>query len=321
VGLLDGTADAVIEVRLTQILYAARDTNIYSFRRLDGRELPAAEPGAHIDVHLPNGLVRQYSLIHAELRPESYTIGVKRDATGGGASQYLHDSLRVGTRLQISAPRNNFPLHEEAAHSVLIAGGIGITPIWSMVERLAQLDRSWELHYSCRNREDAALLDALETFANAHFNFDDENGGRFLDLGGIIARAPPATHFYCCGPKPMLSAFENITAGVPSEQVHVEYFTAKEAVAKEGGFVVALARSGKEFLIPHGKSILETLRAAGLDLSASCERGVCGTCETRVISGEPEHRDAILTAAERAANETMMICCSGSRGPRLVLDL
>jgi ferredoxin-NADP reductase len=321
VSLLDGTADPTIEVRLTQILYAARDTNIYSFRRLDGQALPPAEAGAHIDVHLPDGLVRQYSLIHAEPRPESYEIGVKRDANGAGGSRYIHDSLRVGTRLQISAPRNNFPLHEDSRHTVLVAGGIGITPIWSMVERLAQLDRSWELHYACRSREDAALLDVLETFAPVHFNFDDENTGQFLDLRAIIARAPAGSHFYCCGPKPMLTAFEGVTSGLPRDTVHVEYFTPKDTVAKEGGFVVELAKSGRQFLIPHGKTILETLRAAGLDLPASCERGVCGTCETRVISGEPEHRDSILTATEQAASETMMICCSGSRTAKLVLDL
>ena len=310
-----------MEVRLTQILYAARDIHLYSFRLPGGGVLPAAEPGAHIDVHLPNGLVRQYSLLHPSSRPESYTIGVKLDAKGGGGSRYFHNSLQVGTRLTISAPRNHFPLHQEASHTVLIAGGIGITPIWAMVERLVQLDRSWELHYSCRSREDAALLDALETYANANFHFDLENEGRFLDLGAIITRAAAGTHFYCCGPKPMLASFEALTAGLPPDTVHVEYFTPKEEVDKEGGFTVALARSGREFLIPHGKTILDTLRAAGLDLPASCERGVCGTCETRVISGEPDHRDSILTAAERAANDTMMICCSGCKGSRLVLDL
>lgn len=313
----------MIEVRLTQILYAARDTHLYSFRLPDGGVLPAVAPGAHIDVHLPNGLVRQYSLIHPTARPESYTIGVKRDENGGGGSRFIHDSLRVGTRLLISAPRNNFPLHEEASHTVLVAGGIGITPIWAMVERLVQLDRSWELHYSCRTRDDAALLEALETYANAHFHFDAENEGRFLDLDAIIRRAPAETHFYCCGPKPMLTAFEALTGGLglPADTVHVEYFTPKEEVDKEGGFTVELARSGREFVIPHGKTILETLRAAGMDLPASCERGICGTCETRVVSGEPDHRDSILTATERAANETMMICCSGCKGNRLVLDL
>jgi tetrachlorobenzoquinone reductase len=321
VSLTNTASDPTLQVRLTRIEYAALDTNLYVLRRPDGTPLPAAEPGAHIDVHLPDGLIRQYSLIHAVPHPDSYTIGVKRGAEGGGGSRYMHDSLRVGTRLQISTPRNNFPLNESAPHSVLIAGGIGVTPIWSMAERLSQLGHSWEMHYSCRSREDAALLEYLEKLSGVQYNFDDENGGRFLELGKIIACAPAGTHFYCCGPKPMLAAFEAAAAVVPPHCVHVEYFTPKEEAATAGGFTVELARSGKQYFIPAGKTILDTLRAAGLNLPASCERGICGTCETRVIAGVPDHRDSILTAAERRANETMMICCSGSFSDRLVLGL
>jgi ferredoxin-NADP reductase len=314
-------ADGLIDVRLTAIRYAARDTNLYEFTRLDGGSLPAYQPGAHIDLHLPNGIVRQYSLTEAEPNPSSYTVGVKRDPASRGGSRYVHDELRVGKTIKISPPRNNFPLVENAAHVVLFAGGIGITPIWCMVQRLAKLGRPWTLHYACRSRVDTAFLPALKEMAGAEFHFDDESGGKFLDVGALVAAAPKDAHLYCCGPTPMLKAFETATASWPPEQVHIEYFTPKQEAAKAGGFVVELARSGKEFMIPEGKSILQVLLDAGVDVDYSCELGICGACEQRVISGEPEHRDAILTEEEQASNTKVMICCAGCKSERLVLDL
>jgi tetrachlorobenzoquinone reductase len=313
--------DGLIDVRLTAIRYAARDTNLYEFTRLDGGPLPAYQPGAHIDLHLPNGIVRQYSLTEAEPNSSSYTVGVKRDPASRGGSRYVHDELRVGKAIKISAPRNNFPLVENAAHVVLFAGGIGITPIWCMVQRLAKLGRPWTLHYACRSRADTAFLPALKEMAGAKFHFDDESAGKFLDVGALVAAAPKDAHLYCCGPTPMLKAFETATASWPREQVHIEYFTPKQEAAKAGGFVVELARSGKEFVIPEGKSILQVLLDAGVDVDYSCELGICGACEQRVISGEPEHRDAILTEEEQASNTKVMICCAGCKSERLVLDL
>jgi ferredoxin-NADP reductase len=313
--------DSLIEVRLTAIRYAARDTNLYEFSALDGKALPAYAPGAHIDLHLPNGLVRQYSLVDPEPPPGRYTIGVKRDPASRGGSRCVHDELKVGRTLRISAPRNNFPLVEDAGQVILFAGGIGITPIWCMVQRLARLDRSWTLHYACRSRADTAFLAALESMPQVRLHFDDQAGGRFLDVAGLVAAAPPDAHLYCCGPTPMLKAFEQATAQWPREQVHVEYFTPKQEAVKSGGFVVELARSGREFVIPEGKSILQVLLDAGVDVDYSCELGICGACEQRVISGEPEHRDAILTEEEQASNTKVMICCAGCKSERLVLDL
>jgi tetrachlorobenzoquinone reductase len=313
--------EGLIEVRVTAIRYAARDTHLYEFTRLDGKPMPAYQPGAHIDLHLPNGILRQYSLIDAEPDPRTYTIGVKRDPASRGGSRYVHDELAVGKTLKISAPRNNFALVENAAHVVLIAGGIGITPIWCMVQRLAKLGRPWTLHYACRSRADTAFLAALEQMKGAHFHFDDEMGGKFLDVGAVVAAAPADAHLYCCGPTPMLKAFETATANRPREQVHIEYFTAKQEAAKAGGFTVELARSGKEFVIPEGKTILQVLLDAGIDVDYSCELGICGACEQRVISGIPEHRDAILTEEEQASNTKVMICCAGCKSERLVLDL
>jgi ferredoxin-NADP reductase len=314
-------AEGLIEVRLSAIRYAARDTNIYELTSLTGKPLPAYEPGAHIDLHLPNGIVRQYSLLEPEPEPQCYTIGVKRDPASRGGSRYVHDELRVGRTLKISAPRNNFALVENASHVILFAGGIGITPIWCMVQRLAKLGRSWKLFYACRSRSDMAFLHALESMASSQFHFDDEAAGKFLDIGGITAGAPKDAHLYCCGPTPMLRAFETATANWPSNQIHIEYFTPKQEPAKTGGFVVELARSGKEFVIPEGKSILQVLLDAGIDVDYSCELGICGACEQRVISGEPEHRDAILTEEEQASNTKVMICCAGCKSERLVLDL
>jgi ferredoxin-NADP reductase len=313
-------SDALIELRLTAIRYAARDTNLYEFRRPDGAPLPPYEPGAHVDMHLPNGVVRNYSLIAARPEPGTYTFGIKRDPASRGGSRYVHDELRVGRTLKISAPRNNFPLQEDAPHSVLFAGGIGITPIWCMVQRLAELGRSWQLYYACRSRADMAFLDELARMEEAHLHFDDERG-KFLNFAGLVDKVRRDAHLYCCGPQPMLHFFEAAAAGWPREQVHVEYFTPKPAAPKKGGFAVELARSGQEFFIPEGKSILQVLLDEGVDVDYSCELGICGVCEQRVISGIPDHRDSILTEEEQAANTRVMICCAGCKSERLVLDL
>jgi tetrachlorobenzoquinone reductase len=317
-----GSADEqTIDVRLVAIRFAANDTHLYELQRPDGKKLPGATPGSHIDIHLPNGMMRQYSLVNAEDSPDSYVIGIKRDVNSRGGSVYVHDKLRVGEIVKISAPRNNFPLDETAAHTILVAGGIGITPIWCMVQRLEAIGKPWQLFYSCRTRSDAAFLATLEGLASAQFNFDDENQGKYLDLAAIVAQAPPGAHLYCCGPTPMLAAFEEACKSLPPAQVHVEYFTAKHEAAAEGGFILELVKSGMELVIPPGKTILDVVRDAGVDVGYSCEQGICGACETRVISGVPDHRDSILSDSERAANKTMMICCSGCKSDRLVLDL
>ena len=309
------------DMRLTAIRYAAHDTNLYEFRRTDGAALPPVEPGAHIDLNLPNGMMRQYSLVTAEGDPAAYVVGVKRDRASRGGSIFIHDHLRVGQVLAIGGPRNHFPLKEDAAHTVLVAGGIGITPIWCMAQRLKKLGRSFELHYACRDRAEVAFHDELKAMPEAKIHIDAEAGGKFMDVAAIVAAARQDAHFYCCGPIPMLEGFEKATKDLPPDQVHVEYFSSKEEAATGGGYVVELRKSGKEYSIPEGKTILEVLVEDGVDIMYSCQEGVCGACETVVISGTPDHRDGILTDAERVASKTMMICCSGSKSPRLVLDL
>jgi tetrachlorobenzoquinone reductase len=315
----------LIEVRLDSIETVARDTNVYTFRRPDGGQLQPYNPGAHIDIHLPNGLMRQFSLLNPDADPESYVVGIKLDAASRGGSRYIFDELRVGHTLKISAPRNNFPLVEDAEHVILFAGGIGITPIWCMAQQLARQNRSWKLYYSCRSRADMAFLAALEKFGpdRVHLHFDEEAGGKFLDIAAVVNTAPASAHFYCCGPNPMLTAFEAAAASRPRLQVHLEYFTPKAEIESNtlGGFWVELARSGEEYFIPECRKILEVLYEAGVDVDYSCELGICGECVTRVISGIPEHHDSVLSEEEQATNEKVMICCAGCKSERLVLDM
>ncbi|MDB5942817.1 MAG: ferredoxin [Ramlibacter sp.] len=312
----------LIAMRLSAIRYAAAGINLYEFTALDGDALPAFSAGAHIDLHLPNGLVRQYSLCNPPHERRHYVVGVKRDINSRGGSRCVHDELRAGSVLQVGGPRNNFELHEDAPHTVLIAGGIGVTPIACMVERLRVLGRPFELHYSVRRREEAAFLDVLPG-DGCHLHVDAEHGGAPLPVAQIVAAAPAGAHLYCCGPGPMLDAFEAAAAasGRPPALVHIERFSPVQPAAVAGGFTVKLARSGGSAYVAPGQTILETLRARGIDVPASCEQGVCGTCETRVLAGTPDHRDSLLSEDERRANDVMMVCCSGSKDDLLVLDL
>ena len=322
--LTAAAAAHLIDARLTAITPVARDTKLYTFQRSDGAALPAYKPGAHIDLHLPNGLIRQFSLVVPNTDSNSYVVGVKRDENSRGGSRYIIDEMKVGDQIKISAPRNTFPLVADAEHVVLFAGGIGITPIWCMAQELAALGRSYKLYYACRSRADMAFVEELEKLDPKvrHLHFDDTAGG-VLDMAAAIAETPAGAHIYCCGPNPMLKAFEAAAASRPRSNIHVEYFTPKDdgATAHIGGFWVELARSGEEYFIPEGKKVLEVLFEAGVDVDYSCELGICGACETRVISGIPEHHDSVLSEEEQASNAKVMICCCGCKSERLVLDM
>lgn len=317
----------LIEVEIKAVIREAEGINSYDLRpRLGRKPLPAFTAGAHVDVHLPNGQVRSYSLSNPDTEKHRYVITVANDPNSRGGSRYMHETLKAGDAFSISPPRNNFPLDEAAEHSLFIAGGIGVTPLWCMAQRLQSLGRSWQLIYCARTRRQAAFVDMLTDLKekvkmNLHFNFDGEPGGQMLDIARVIAATPPGTHVYCCGPPPMLAAFEAATAHLPPELVHVEYFSPKEAPSVEGGFQVTLQRSGRQFFVEPGKTILDMVVEAGIDIPFSCMEGTCGECETRVISGLPDHRDSCLTPREREANDKMMICCSGAKTDSLVLDL
>ena len=291
--------------------------------------LPAFTAGSHVDLHLPTPqgeLIRSYSLLNDPGETRHYRLGINRDAGSRGGSAYLHDSLRPGDVITISAPRNHFPLDESAPHQVFIAGGIGITPMLSMIARSQALGTPWTLYYAARTRAHAGFLDWLESEAGSLggrvvLNFDQEPGGRMLDLAAVVAALPAGAHVYCCGPIPMLEAYEKATAGLPAERVHREYFAAKDAPATDGGFSVELARSHRTLQIPAGKTILDCLIEISAEPPYSCREGVCGTCEVKVLEGQPDHRDLVLSDSERAANDRMLVCCSGARSARLVLDL
>jgi ferredoxin-NADP reductase len=314
------------DVRLHAVRLEAEGVHSLELRPLPGQPLPPFTAGAHIDLHLPNGLVRSYSLSNPPAETQRYVLGVHRSSTSRGGSAFVHAQLHVGQTLRVGIPRNNFPLFEAAPHTVLIAGGIGITPLRSMIGQLEALARSWELFYGCRDRacaawhEELLALDALAP-GRVHFNFDGEHGEERLDLHRIVADARGDAHLYCCGPRPMLEAFEAATTGLPRERVHVEHFSAREAPASEGGFRVELARSGRTLCVAPGQTILDTLLAEGVDTPYACMEGVCGSCETRVLAGTPDHRDLVLSSEEKRANDRMMICCSGAMTATLVLDL
>jgi len=316
-------SSGLVEMRLTAILFAAEGTNLYEFRPLDGRDVPDFTAGAHVDLHLPNGMIRQYSIANAQGDRSRYLLGIKRDANSRGGSAYIHEILSVGAILPIGGPRNHFPLVETGVPVVLIAGGIGVTPIYAMLTRANELGLPWSFHYACRTRADAALLRELEQVDGpVRFHADDEAGGP-IGLADIVSQADCAAHLYCCGPTPMLDAFERLAgeAGFPPEQVHVERFSAEPPPRTTKSFTVHLARTGIDIEVQAGETILECARAAGAPVEASCEQGICGACETRVLAGIPDHRDMLLTDAERLSGKTMMICCSGSATERLTLDL
>lgn len=286
--------------------------------------LPAAEPGAHVDLHLGSGCVRSYSLTNPGER-HRWTLAVNLDAASRGGSKWIHESLRPGATLEVDGPRNHFPLDEAAPHSVLIAGGIGVTPLLAMARRLAALGKPWTLHYAARSRARMAYADTLRDLAErsaAQLDLRcDHEGDAPLDLARIVSTLPEGSHIYACGPAGLLAAFEAATAGLSRERVHLERFAATQQAATDGGYTVKLARDGRSVPMARGRSILDALIEIGLHPPHSCREGTCGSCETRVLEGTPDHRDEVLTDAERAEGTRMMICCSGSKSPTLVLDL
>ena len=315
----------LIDVRVHAIRMEAETIHSFELRSPTGSALPPFTAGAHIEVHMDGHLARSYSIANDPAQTDRYVIAVNKEAAGRGGSRFMHANIRVGQTLRVEAPRNNFELFEQAPHSVFIAGGIGVTPMLSMIARMQRLGKPWTLHYGGRERRLMAFLDELmgmkQLGADVRLHVDAEAGGRVLDMVSVVRDCPPGSHLYCCGPKPMLAAFEDATQALPQERVHVEYFSAKEEAAADGGFVVQLARSGRTLPVAAGKTILDTILDAGVQADFSCMEGVCGSCEVKVLDGVPDHRDSVLSNKERAANDRMMVCCSGSRSQRLVLDL
>ncbi|MFI2034965.1 PDR/VanB family oxidoreductase [Streptomyces bottropensis] len=310
-----------------------------TLRRPDGEPLPAWTPGAHIDVLLDGDdrddaaagtLIRQYSLCGHPEKRGSWQIAVLREPQGRGGSAYVHDRLRAGSTVRVRGPRNNFPLRP-AGRQLFVAGGVGITPILPMVEAAAAAGTDWRLLYGGRTRTSMAFLDRLAPYGDrVLIRPQDEYG--LLDLGAFLGPPEPDTLVHACGPEPLLRALREASAGWPPGTLGVERFAPAGAAGAAGtggaadagayeAFEVELVRSGLTLTVPPDRSVLETLEEAGVAVDFSCREGTCGTCETDVLDGEPEHRDSLLTEDERAAGETMLICVSRACGPRLVLDL
>ncbi|MGI6871133.1 PDR/VanB family oxidoreductase [Amycolatopsis sp. 3B14] len=288
--------------------------------RPDGGRLPDWAPGAHIDLVLPNGLTRQYSLCGDRWDAHSYRIGVLREPAGRGGSAYVHDRLRPGDRVGVGGPRNNFPLVPSGRY-LFVAGGIGITPLLPMIHQADLLGADWTLLYGGRRRASMAFTDELAAYGDrVHLVPEDEHG--LLDLASWLGTPRPGTKVYCCGPAPLLAAVESACRDWPPFSLHVERFTAREqAPARDEPFEVELRRTGATVTVTPGISVLEAVRGAGVDVLSSCRQGTCGTCETGVLAGVPDHRDSILADHERAAGEVMFVCVSRSCTDRLVLDL
>ncbi|MDX3797488.1 PDR/VanB family oxidoreductase [Streptomyces sp. AK04-3B] len=282
-----------------------------------GEPLAAWEPGAHVDVVLGPGLERQYSLCGDPADRSAWRIAVLREPAGRGGSAHVHEEVRQGDKIRVRGPRNHFALRPAARYR-FIAGGIGITPVLPMLAAAEAAGAEWRLLYGGRTRESMAFTEELARYGErVTVAPQDETG--LLDLASVLDELPEDALVYCCGPGPLLDAVEE---RCPAGALHVERFQAKERPAgTEAEFEVELRQSGRTVTVAPDVSVLDAVRAAGVEVLFSCTEGTCGTCETDVLEGVPEHRDSVLTAEEREAGETMMICVSRCRGRKLVLDL
>ncbi|SHN43237.1 PDR/VanB family oxidoreductase [Cryptosporangium aurantiacum] len=287
-----------------------------------GAALPVWSPGAHVDVALGPDLVRQYSLCGDPADRSTWRVAVLRETEGRGGSQYVHDKLAEGDVVDVRGPRNHFAL-EPAARYVFIAGGIGITPLLPMMAAATASGAEWELHYGGRTSASMAFRAELTAAHGPRVVFRPQDEHGLLDLDAILGPPRADTLVYCCGPEPLLRAVEERCASWPSGTLHVERFAPKEQgePVRHESFEVELAQSGKTLTVPPDQSILDVADAAGVFVLFSCREGTCGTCETPVLDGAVDHRDSLLTAEERAANDTMFICVSRAACPKLVLDL
>jgi ferredoxin-NADP reductase len=312
-------------LRVRRIAYLAED--IHGFELVDprGRDLPRFSAGAHVELRL-GGMRRHYSLCNDPAERRRYCLAVLREEAERGISRRLHDTVRVGDCIDVSLPRNNFPLAETAARHLLLAGGIGIAPIVAMVRELRRRGAEFRLHYCTRSPERTAFRDELAPLAATglvHFHHDGGEPARGLDIAALLREPAPGTHLYCCGPAAMMVAAAAASRHWPPGSVHYEYFTAPEhdpaPPAEERPFRVRLARSGGEYEIPAGATIIEVLRRNGVAVTTSCELGYCGACLTAHLGGTPEHRDQMLSDRDRA--RYVLICCARSKTPLLELDL
>jgi ferredoxin-NADP reductase len=324
------TPSANVHEFATELIVRRRSTPAESVVLLDlahpeNGDLPRWEPGAHIDLILDEGLTRQYSLCGDPRDSGIWRVGVLLDPNSRGGSRYVHQNLNEGATVRVRGPRNHFPL-VDAQRYRFIAGGIGITPIFAMVEAAQNAGNDWTLLYGGRTRASMAFAEELAECYPERVTVWPQDERGLLDLESLFKEPEDNTLVYCCGPEALLSAVEQHSAHWPAGILHVERFAAKAPTAEEAAealeqFEVVCQRSGRAFAVASDQSILEVLEEEGIPILGSCYEGVCGTCEARVLEGTPDHRDSVLTDAEKAAGEVMLICVSRSRTERLVLDL
>jgi vanillate monooxygenase ferredoxin subunit len=315
-----------LAVQVIRKLREAEDIASFELASAGGAPLPAFSAGSHIDVQVPGGLTRQYSLCNDSGEQHRYRIAVLRDPASRGGSVGMHDAVHEGDIIHISEPRNHFPLHH-ATRSLLFAGGIGVTPLLCMAQRLATIGADFKLHYCTRSPERTAFLQEITAspFADrVRFHFDSGAPEQKLDLPSVIAQPDPGTQLYVCGPAGFIEYVVSTAKakGWPGDQIHLEYFgAAPQDTTGDTAFEVKIASTGKTYPVPAGQSVVQALQAQGIEILTSCEQGVCGTCITRVLDGEPDHRDMYFTEEEHAKNDQFTPCCSRARSKTLVLDL
>lgn len=318
------TDDMLLRVR--SVSYAAQDVIVLEFVDPAGRDLPAWEPGSHLEIVLPSGLTRHYSLCGPAQGHGAYQVAVLRVADGRGGSAELHDTGLVGRELIVRGPRNRFRLVDDASAYVLIAGGIGVTPLVSMARALAATGRPFDFVYGARSTSAFAFAEELRELAGPRLDLVAEQTQGRPDVGHIVAEAPDAAAIFCCGPEGMIRAAE---AAVEAEHgrvtLHVERFVAsgevQAAQVGDSSFELVLRRSGKSITVPADRTALDMVHELIPDHPYSCREGECGSCEVAVLEGEVEHRDEVLSEDEREANSAMMLCVSRARSARLVIDL
>jgi ferredoxin-NADP reductase len=320
--MLNG-AQHKIDVIVSETTLIATDVKGIKLTALDYNVLPPASPGSHIDLWLSDGTARQYSVIRTGSDGASYQIAVLRAPCSRGGSAYIVDQLQIGARLRLSGPRNNFPLNEGNNEYILVAGGIGITPILPMALRLAAIGKPFAFHYLARSRDRAALLDVIEHGSlknRVKLHFSDVQGK--ADLLSMLGRQRQGVHIYVCGPSRLIDGILDATRGWPAGAVHFERFSVQtNGVDRQSSYEVELAKSGKVLTVAQGQSILQVLRKEGVHIESVCRQGICGTCAVDLLSGEVDHRDAIQTDDEKAQNQTIYVCVSHARSERIVLDL
>lgn len=315
------TESTSLNLRLEAITPAGPRIKMFRFAAARGEALPSASPGAHLDIEVAPGLLRQYSLVEIDPAGTCYTIAVLRQQEGRGGSMALHDQAKIGAIYKASAPRNNFPLSATPGESVLFGGGIGITPLLPMYRALKARGETPKLFYWARTAEDFLCREELAQDPAVHLLVTTSPSvPRLTDL---IPQFPAGAHLYCCGPEAMLNAFTDATTGRPAALLHIERFAPTVPAAAEVNkpFTVVLRRSERTLEIPANKSILEVCLDEGIDAEYSCEEGVCGACQVTVLEGEVAHRDSVAPAVAHDREHTMTICCSRAARSTLVLDL